>query len=95
MNNPVSNTCGKFEVLVKPLTHIKVLTPTSIISALSTGFKIRVSSIYSNFWHLKNAYFEFNLSNKEWCAETLNKSQWLSISSAVKMKWKRIKMAFL
>ena len=55
MNNPVSNTCGKFEVLVKPLTYNNVLTPTSIISALSSGFKLRVSTIYSNSYHYKNA----------------------------------------
>lgn len=91
--NPKVYTCAQFEALVTPLTTFKVLPPQDLISALNCWFKLRASSHLFPSHHLKEAYFSYSKASSSWYAENSNKNQWLSISSAVKMRWIKIRIA--
>lgn len=93
IQDPKPNTCAKFEVLITPLDNHKVLSSGALIAALNSGFKVRTSSVESSSYHVKSGYLEYNINGQNsWCSSGTmeNKNQWLSVSSAVKMRWKRI-----
>ena len=85
--------CGHFEFFISKPIYNNVLPSGTLISAISSGFKVTVSSMYSSACN----FFRIGLDNQDsiegcgsWCAGVSDKNQWILITSVKSVLWKKI-----
>ena len=85
-----------FEFYISKPIYKNVLSNGTLISALSSGFKVTVSSI----WNSASNAFRIHLDTQEsqyvpfggWCAGFMDINQWIMITSARPVLWKKVAM---
>ena len=90
-----SNIGGRFEFFISKPIMYNVLPTNALISAVSSGFKVTVSSINDNGCGAYRAGYDIQISGSglgsgNWCSGIKDQNQWIMITSVRKVVWKRI-----
>ena len=89
----VGSLGGRFEFFVSKAIYDKVLPNNSLIAAVASGFKLTSSSEWDNSCGVLKSGMDLQPSSYgpgAWCAGIRDQNQWLTITSAKPVMWKKI-----
>ena len=84
---------GRFEFFVSKPIYENVLPSNSLISAVSSGFKITSSSVWDNSAGVLKSGQDLQAGpygTGAWCAPINDQNQWIMITSARPVMWKKV-----
>ena len=84
---------GSFEFFISKPIYSNILPSNTLIPAVASGCKLTSSSVWSNACTVLAAGYDIQSPKTGctgWCAGVDNIKEWIMITSAIPVKWKRI-----